>query len=332
MLSRTAEAFFWIGRYIERAEYTARFANVHYHLLTEIAKWDDQAETWRQYLEGTGELPLYHDLFGEVSTRGVLEFVTVSDANPNSLINLIEDVRSNARGMQDQLPSEVWHFVNDFYLSLKGKTEYDLWANTHDLLGHVRNTCYTLDGVMGSTMIHDEGWNFYRLGKNVERGGRTARLIDIPVFSRPIREPQKISDYHLCLAVLKSASAFEAYRKFYSAQLVPKKIVQFLLFHNRFPRSVRYTTTQNSQLLERLVGSTRRAETRPAIRLAGALAADLEFGSLEEVYAAGLSNFLGQVLAHLDQLTNLIAQGFFRTPGYSEPAFPTLSQSQKAVS
>lgn len=323
MLSRTAESFFWIGRLIERAEYTARFVNVHYHLLTEIATREDQANIWTRYLEDTGELEAYRAVYGEVLTRPVMEFVTLCRENPNSLTNLIASARNNARGIQDQLSSEVWHFMNDFYLNLKGKTELDLWADTYDVLGHVRNTCYTLDGVMGSTMVHDEGWNFYRLGKNIERGGRTARLIDIPVLSDPTTEPRRISEYHQCLAALKSASAFEAYRKFYSAQLVPKKIVQFLLFHNKFPRSVRFTTTQTTKLVERLAGSTRRPETRQAIRLAGALAADLEFGSLEEVYSTGLSIFLGQVLEQLDQLSNFVALAFFRTSGYS-----TSSQSQ----
>lgn len=323
MLSRTAESFFWIGRFIERAEYTARFVNVHYHLLTEIATREDQANIWTRYLEDTGELEAYTELYGEMLTRPMMEFVTLSRENPNSLTNLIASARNNARGIQDQLSSEVWHFMNDFYLNLKGKTELDLWADTHDLLGHVRNTCYTLDGVMGSTMVHDEGWNFYRLGKNIERGGRTARLIDIPVLSDPSTEPRRISEYHQCLAALKSASAFEAYRKFYSAQLVPKKIVQFLLFHNKFPRSVRFTTTQTTKLVERVAGGTRRPETRQAIRMAGALAADLEFGSLEEVYSTGLSPFLGQVLEQFDQLSNMVAQAFFRTSGYS-----TSSQSQ----
>ena len=317
MLSRTAESFFWIGRYIERAEYTARFVNVHYHLLTEIATREDQANIWTRYLEDTGELEAYQAIYGEVQTRPTMEFVTLCRDNPNSLTNLIASARNNARGIQDQLSSEVWHFMNDFYLSLKGKTELDLWADTYDLLGNVRNTCYTLDGVMGSTMVHDEGWNFYRLGKNIERGGRTARLIDIPVLSDPTTETRRISEYHQCLAALKSASAFEAYRKFYSAQLVPKKIVQFLLFHNKFPRSVRFTTTQTTKLVERLAGGTRRPETRQAIRLAGTLAADLEFGSLEEVYSTGLSSFLAQVLEQFDHLSNLVAQAFFRTSGYS---------------
>ncbi len=336
MLSRTAESFFWIGRYIERAEYTARFVNVHYHLLTEIATGEDQADIWTRYLEDTGELEDYQRLYGDVLTKSVMEFVTLSRDNPDSLTNLIAAARNNARGIQDQLSSEVWHFMNDFYFSLKGKTESDLWAETHDLLRHVRNTCYTLDGVMGGTMVRDEGWNFYRLGKNIERGGRTARLLDIPVLSEPTTEPRRISEYHQCLAALKSASAFEAYRKFYSAQLVPKKIVRFLLFHNRFPRSVRFATTQTSELIELIAGHTRRSETRQAIRLAGALAADLEFGSLEEVYSTGLSEFLAQVLEQFDQISNMVAQAFFRTSGYSETSLPPephlksqLSQTQQ---
>jgi uncharacterized alpha-E superfamily protein len=332
MLSRTAESFFWIGRYIERAEYTARFVNVHYHLLTEIATSEDQSNIWTRYLEDTGELESYQTLYGEVLTKPVMEFVTLSRDNPDSLTNLIAAARNNARGIQDQLSSEVWHFMNDFYFSLKGKTDMDLWADTHDLLRHVRNTCYTLDGVMGGTMVRDEGWNFYRLGKNIERGGRTARLIDIPVLSEPTTEPKRISEYHQCLAALKSASAFEAYRKFYSAQLVPKKIVRFLLFHNRFPRSVRFTTTQTSELVELLAGGTRRSETRQTIRLAGALAADLEFGSLEEVYSTGLSAFLAQVLEQLDQLSNLVAQAFFRTPGYSETSLSSEPHSKPQFS
>lgn len=332
MLSRTAESFFWIGRYIERAEYTARFVNVHYHLLTEIATSEDQSNIWTRYLEDTGELESYQTLYGEVLTKPVMEFVTLSRDNPDSLTNLIAAARNNARGIQDQLSSEVWHFMNDFYFSLKGKTDMDLWADTHDLLRHVRNTCYTLDGVMGGTMVRDEGWNFYRLGKNIERGGRTARLIDIPVLSEPTTEPKRISEYHQCLAALKSASAFEAYRKFYSAQLVPKKIVRFLLFHNRFPRSVRFTTTQTSELVELLAGGTRRAETRQTIRLAGALAADLEFGSLEEVYSTGLSAFLAQVLEQFDQLSNLVAQAFFRTPGYSETSLSSEPHSKPQFS
>lgn len=331
MLSRTAESFFWIGRYVERAEYTARFTDVHYHLLTEIASQDDQADTWIEYLDGTGEYQLFTKLYGEVRTSSVLEFLTISQSNPNSLVNLISAARTNARGIQDQLSSEIWHFINDFYLTLNKKSDYDFWADTHNFLRYVCDTSYTLDGVFGSTMTHDEGWNFYRLGKNVERGSRTARLLDQPILSQPVTETRGISEYHRCLAILKAASALEAYRKFYSAELVPRKIVQFMLFHNKFPRSVRFTTTLNKRLLERLSSPNRRPETRQAERLAGQLAADLEFGSLEEVYKTGLSEFLGQVITQLDQVTNNVGKAFFGASGYSDLPTPDAAPPHRPV-
>ena len=331
MLSRTGESFFWIGRYIERAEYTARFTDVHYHLLTEIANQDDQVNTWTQYLDGTGEYQLFTKLYDGVHTSSVLEFLTISQHNPNSLVNLISAARANARGIQDQVSSEIWHFINDFYLSLNKKSESDFWADTHNFLRYFCHTSYTLDGVFGSTMIHDEGWNFYRLGKNVERGSRTARLLDQPILSQPASETRGISEYHRCLAILKAASALEAYRKFYSAELVPRKIVQFLLFHDKFPRSVRFTTTLNRRLLERLSSPNRRPETRQAERLAGQLAADLEFGSLEEVYKTGLSEFLSQVITQLDQVTNKVGKAFFGASGYSELPTPDAAPAQRPL-
>jgi uncharacterized alpha-E superfamily protein/transglutaminase-like putative cysteine protease len=331
MLSRTGESFFWIGRYIERAEYTARFTDVHYHLLTEIANQDEQVNTWKQYLDGTGEYQLFTKLYAGVSTSSVLEFLTISQNNPNSLVNLISAARTNARGIQDQISSEIWHFINDFYLSLNKKSDVDFWADTHNFLRYLCHTSYTLDGVFGSTMTHDEGWNFYRLGKNVERGSRTARLLDQPILSQPASETRGISEYHRCLAILKAASALEAYRKFYSAELVPRKIVQFLLFHNKFPRSVRFTTTLNRRLLERLSSPNRRPETRQAERLAGQLAADLEFGSLEEVYKTGLSEFLSQVITQLDQVTNKVGKAFFGASGYSELPTPDAAPAQRPL-
>ncbi len=317
MLSRSAESLFWIGRYIERAEYTARFTHVHYHLILEIADWSEQASTWKHFLESNGNYTIYTHLYGPLNTPAVLEFLSLNRQNPNSLINLIGMARTNARGVQDQLSSEIWHHLNEFYLSLQGQTPQELRSAPHRLLNHILQTCYTLDGVMGSTMLHDEGWNFYRLGKNVERAGQTARLLDNPVLVKAAPEPGAISEYHACLAILKSASAFEIYRKFYRTQLVPRKIVQFLLFHNRFPRSLRFSANLLRQLLGRLSSSSRRANTRESERLAGQFAADLEFGNLEEVFRMGLSPFLTQVIDHLDRLTNHIARAHFRSEGYS---------------
>ena len=331
MLSRTAEAFFWIGRYIERAEYIARFTDVKFHLMQEIATRVDQQAEWQQYLESTGECELFTTLYPQPGTYRFLEFVTTNTDNPNSQINLIKEARSSARGIQDELSSEVWRHLNNFYLTLRSKTPNDLVNGPHELLNQILETCYMFDGIIGGTMTHDEGWNFYRIGKNIERANRTARLLDDPTLCKAERETAAIGDYHHCLSILKTASAFEAYRKFYSASLVPRKIVQFLLFHDKFPRSIRFSASTICSLIERLSGPSHRREIQDTERLAGQLAADLRFGTLEEIYKIGLSVFLGQVVDQLDLLTNQIAKTFFRSPGYSDQFGTATQKPQRPV-
>jgi uncharacterized alpha-E superfamily protein/transglutaminase-like putative cysteine protease len=331
MLSRTAEAFFWIGRYIERTEYIARYTDVKFHLMQEIANREEQQAVWQQYLEGTGEYEQFAQLYPQQGTYRFLEFVTTNPDNPNSQINLIKEARSNARGIQDELSSEVWRHLNKFYLNLRSKTPNDLVSSPHEVLSEILDTCYMFDGIMGGTMIHGEGWNFYRLGKNIERANRTARLLDDSTLCKAEREPAAIGDYHHCLSLLKTASAFEAYRKFYSASLVPQKIVQFLLFHDKFPRSVRFSAHAISNLLGRLSGPPRQAEYRDAERIAGQLAADLKFGTLEEVYKIGLTAFLTQVVDQLDLLTNHVATTYFRSLGYSDQLGTATQRPQRRV-
>jgi uncharacterized alpha-E superfamily protein/transglutaminase-like putative cysteine protease len=319
MLSRTAEAFFWIGRYIERAEYTSRFAKVHYDLLLEIADTIDHAPIWRWYLEGNGELGLYEALFGRLDSRTVLEFLALAPLNPNSLHNLVHAARSNARSIQDQLSSEVWSHLNEFYLALRGQTADELWQGPHRALVQVQNACYTLDGVLGSTMLHDDGWVFYRLGKYIERAGRTARLLDHPVLIKSTPEPGALPEFHQCLAILKSASAYEAYRKVHRADVAPRKIVEFLVFHPRFPRAIHFCSWLIRQMLGRLSTANRGPETREIERLGGQFSSDLEFGSVEEIYKMGLGPFLTQVIEQLDRIANSLGRTYFRAAGYGEP-------------
>lgn len=325
MLSRTAEALFWIGRYIERAEYTARYTNVHYHLLLGSDALEDHAATWRRYLDSTRQLGPYEHVHGQVSTHSVVEFLTLDKLNPNSIVRLISAARDNARSIQDQLSSEVWHQINTFYLSLEGCTPEDLWQGPHQLLYRVQHTCYTLYGVLGNTMMHDEGWCFYRLGQNIERASHTARLLAHPILLKGASEPTALSEFHQCLAILKSASAYEAYRKTCRSDLVPAKIVQFLLLHERFPRSVRFCAGTTRQLLTRLMSKPSSPDCRETARLIGQLAADLEYATVEESYRMGLATFLADVVERLDEGTNAMARTFFHA---GEPLEAALSQQR----
>ncbi|WP_455378617.1 alpha-E domain-containing protein [Petrachloros mirabilis] len=313
MLSRTAESCFWIARYTERAEYSARLINVHYQLLLESPNKQDQIAIWRWYLESTGQTGLYEERGQPLETPLVMQFLTLDRANPNALVNLISAARENARGIQDQLSSEVWHHINRVHLDWRDYTPASIATTPHRVLSEVQDTCYTLHGIMASTMLHDEGWTFYRLGKDIERANHTARLLVHPILLRTSPESAELSDLHQCVAILKSASAYEAYRKVSRSVVLPEKIVEFLLLNQYFPRSVRFCASALRQHIERLRDQTTGVSSREPARLVGQMAADLDFVTMEEIHEIGLEYFLTEILRQLDRITTAVSRTYFRS-------------------
>lgn len=322
MLSRTAEAFFWIGRYIERAEYTARTSAVHYHLLLEYPDPAYQADTWARLLGMGQDLAFYRERHGAVEARRALEFIALDRENPNSLIHCIAAARENARTIQDQLSSEVWHHLNRFYLEVVDVSQEEFWAKTHTVLLHIRDTGYTLHGVISSTMLHDDRLCFYRLGRDIERALRTARLLTAPALLDTGSEPADVRAFQQCVSVLKSASAYEAYRKTYRSGLEPTRIVEFLLLNERFPRSVRFCARSMFQMLQQLGSAELRTEPE---RLIGQFAAEVEYASLADIYAEGLESYLLALGDRLATLSDTLGRTYFRyadTPGVLNATLP----------
>ncbi|HIE64603.1 MAG: alpha-E domain-containing protein [Nitrospira sp.] len=328
MLSRTAEMFFWIGRYMERAEYTARLIDVYYDLHLESAGYDESVADWERYLDGRGDAPSYGALYQEINTENVLDFLILNKQNKNSLVNLIQMARENARGIQEQLSIEAWYHLNRFHLSLRDRTLSELRANPHNLLNEIKVGCYTLAGVFRSTLLRGEGWAFYRLGKNVERTQHTALLLIHPALLSPDPDVRALPAYQQCIAILKSASALQVYRKVYGGHLSPKTIVQFLLFHNRFPRSVRFSINLVQELLPGLSGPARSPKRREAERLSGQLVSDLKYSSVEEVFQLGLTTFITEVLERLDLLSHGIENIFFGSSHFSDQLVPALQRKR----
>ena len=342
MLSRTAESCFWIARYTERAEYTARLINVHYQLLLESPTLQDEGTFWRWHLETSGQLDLYEEREQPLETIPVMQFLTLDRTNPNAIVNLISTARENARGIQDQLSSEVWRHINRVHLAWRSYTPASMIATPDRLLTDVQDTCYTLHGIMASTMLHDEGWTFYRLGKDIERANYTTRLLMHPLLLQMSSESTELSDLHQSAAILRSASAYQAYRKVSHSVLSPRQIVEFLLLNPHFPRSVRFSAGGLRRHIERLKESSPLHAVREPARLIGQMAADLEFTTLEEINDIGLESFLTDVLQQLDRITTSISRTYFRSQDtqdiqtnsrhYSRSVLPeTAVQQVKAV-
>lgn len=329
MLSRTAESFFWIGRYVERAEYTARMANAHYNLLLEHPEPNYGVDTWSRILAMGGDLHLYRERHGNVEPRSALEFLALDAGNPNSMMSCVAAARENARHVQDQLSSEVWHLVNGFYLRMQSLTRGEFWGRTHATLQEILTTGYAFHGVVSNTMLHDDRLAFCRLGRDIERAGRTLRLLRTPALLDMSPEPAGIAEFQECVAVLKSASAYEAYRKTYRAGPDPAKIVDFLLLSEGFPRSVRYCARTMSRVLPLISGGATHQLSEPE-RVVGQLHADMEYASLADIYDEGLERYLDALGDRLDVLADTIGRSYFRyadAPGL--PSAP-LPQRRKA--
>ena len=302
MLARDAESLFWTGRYLERAEDTARLLDVTYHGLLEATAAEERA-AWRGVLAAVGLGEAYAETERPITAREVSEFLVLDRQNPGSIVSCIETARENSRTVRESLSTEVWESVNSFCLTLRTRNlALDVEIQPHELYGFVRQQCQTVAGVATETLARDEGWRFLKLGWNLERAEWSCRLLRV-------RQVHLASaGFHEWVGTLRSASALEAYRRTYRASMDPADVVAFLLLSTSFPRSVIYAVRTAEESLRLL--STGEGPTRP-LRLAGRLRADLEFADVRELMADDLDAELLRVEESIRQVCSSVGVQYF---------------------
>lgn len=287
MLSRHAESMFWLGRYVERAEYTTRMLDVTYHGLLESAAWESD-RAWLDLLEVLRLVPAFRERGEPPTAEAVNRFLFVDRTNPDGIASAVEQARESARSVRELVPTELWQALNSFHLTMRSRDlAADLTSQPYDLYEAVRQRCQTLSGIIADTMARDDGWRFLTVGRSLERAQMTCRLLSVRYRGLP-----DVS-FHQWLAALKSASAAEAFRKAHRGSTHPRDVVDFLLLSPVFPRSVLFSLRAAEAELSVLGGELGRM-TRPQ-RLLGRIRSDLEFSDLEELLQ-------GDLTAHLDQL------------------------------
>lgn len=304
MLSRHAEDLFWIGRYVERAEDTARMLDVTYHTLLESPPLDEQA-AWRELLE---VLHLHPTFQGEPTARSVSEFLVWDRDNPGSVISAVGRARENARGVRDRISTELWEAVNRFYLELAARDlPAEVERQPYELLRAVRERCQLVAGVMAETMSRDDGYRFINLGVMLERAEMGCRLLEVR-YTRLANSGRPMG-FHAWVSVLKSVSAFEAYLKEHRASLDPTRVLEFLLSSPTFPRSVLFSVATAEDLIAELADE----EVRPAVvRLAGRVRALIEFAEVDEVLEHGLDGWLESLREQIYDVATAADDHFFR--------------------
>jgi uncharacterized alpha-E superfamily protein len=329
MLSRDADASYWIGRYVERAEATARMIDVHYHAALESGSNPLEEEIpigWNSLLTISGGDELFAERFGTANDRDVLYFFSFDRENPDSIISLWENARANARSIREQLASEMWETLNISWLNLR---EWDidriLAGTPHTFFQQVKDASHLFQGILNRTMLMGETRDWLDTGRFLERGGQTARLLDVkyhdllPAYRADNSNALKgqedwgvggLADMHSWIAILKSVSAFEMYRKTYRGGIRPDHIIDFLVLHPQFPASVRHCLARVEGCLRRISGNSANDLPNPPERLLGRLNADLNYSRPQEIVQTGLHQYLERVLDECDAIGDAITQQY----------------------
>jgi uncharacterized alpha-E superfamily protein len=306
MLARLAENLFWAGRYVERAEDIALLLDVTYHGLLESPP-EEASAAWGDLLQVLQVAAPFGASGRRYDDVDVSEFLVLEEQIPVSIISCVARTRENARSVRELVSSELWETINNFYLELQARDLHtDLAREPHELYDMVKLRCQTIYGVASETMPRDDGWRFMMLGRMLERAEMTCRLLNVR-YAQLTASPH--AGFHDWVGVLKSASAFEAYRKSYRARMDPNHVVEFLLFSENVPRSVLFCLRAAESGLAKLgpLGQV----TRPQ-RLLGRVRAELEYRDIDDLLDEGLHDFLDRVQEQVWAVADAVADQFFR--------------------
>ena len=284
MLARDAENLFWTGRYLERAEDTARLLDVTYHGLLEAAESEEDA-VWTKALDAVGLLDAYLETGRPLTADAVSAFLVHDAANPGSIVAAVERARENVRTVRESVSSECWETINAFCLQLRERDLVsDVRQRPHDLCGFVRRYCQTVAGVVSETLPRGDAYRFLRLGWNLERAEWTCRLLRVRQVHIEATGFQELD------GILRAASGLEAYRRNSGGSMDPVRVIEFLLLSDSFPRSVFFAVRAAEDALREASGG---ATDGRALRLLGRVRAELEFAEPGEILSG---DFEGQML------------------------------------
>ncbi|HEX8833940.1 MAG TPA: alpha-E domain-containing protein, partial [Abditibacteriaceae bacterium] len=251
MLSRVADALFWMARYVERAENTARLIDVNFNMMLDmghvLGDAGSGAPYWNPIIRITSPFASFREAYPKTTQESAIEWLTFGATNPNSILACVRNARENARAIRGSISSEMWEHINTTYLQMQETNSASLrreGALTY--FRDVRMASATFQGLAATTMPRDEGWQWMQVGKYLERADATTRLLDVKyhILLPSIDEVGGPIDNVQWIAVLKSCSSYEAYQRRYVARITPSRVAEFLVLDKTFPRSVRFCFDQ----------------------------------------------------------------------------------------
>jgi uncharacterized alpha-E superfamily protein len=311
MLSRVADAIYWMNRYLERAENYARFLDVNFNLLLDLPP--DVSEQWKPLVVTTGDWNLYQSLHGEVEKSKVIYFLGFDENNPNSILNSLTNVRENARAVRPDITREVWEQINYLYYLVKDEKIKKRWLrkDPRKFFIEIKRGCQLLYGIFDTSISRAEGFHFGNIGKLIERADKTSRVLDVK-YHMLLPTPGSVGtslDLLQWAALLKSVSAYDMYRKRYG-KLTIMDISEFLILDKYFPRSMLHCLINAEKSLNAITGRTS-GYTNSSEKELGLLKSQLEYTGIKEIFDSGVHEYLDNFQARLNKVSSSIFESFF---------------------
>jgi uncharacterized alpha-E superfamily protein len=311
MLSRVADAVYWMSRSLERADNVARFIEVNAHLMLDLELERGSAQ-WRPIVLTTADEADFNERYHDASEENVISFLTFDEKNPNSIFSCIQNARENARTVREVIVSELWETINELYLLVSDYSRKRHVTDLRPFYRQIKQSNHLFVGLAENAMSHGEPWHFMRMGRMLERADKTSRMLDVKYFSLLPKTDYVDSPYDAVEwgAVLKSVSGFEMYRKQHHA-IRRVGVTDFLIFDPDFPRSVQYCVQAASESLN-TIASMLQVEVPAQVEMKK-LCKMLEDTHIEEVLANGLHEFVDVFEFNLNVVDQAIYRSFVAT-------------------
>ena len=313
MLSRVADSLYWMSRYLERAEHTTRLLDVNLNMMLDEGPASAERR-WQRVLFALGSPA---DVTWDGNPYALTRCLTFDTTLKSSILSCIIAARENSRHVREQISTEQWQRINSLYLQVtRPEMQSDMHAEAlmsgaeqpGEFLQQVMEAVHQFQGVTDSTMSHGEGWHFIQVGRYIERASATALLLEA-YHDDLFRTPERIADgneYLDWMGLLRSATAFEAYCKVYTADLTPDRVFEFLLLDEEFPHSLRFSIDSLQNALEAIQAESGKSRAEPLRRLAGRLQALLSYASVPEILTTDVVAFLHDIKAQCRGIHNTI--------------------------
>lgn len=328
MLSRVADALYWMSRYVERAENVTRILTVNFHTLLDAGIEDNKA-AWQPLVSLTGDDTLFRKYFDEYNARNVSEFLLWHPGNPNAVTHCLTRARENARSVREQISSEMWEHLNRLYLLVRDLDREITARGPYDFFDQIRHGSQSFQGITNETMNHSEAYEFIQIGKLLERADKAVRSIRLKYAMICGMEESREASLQM-IAMLRLCSAFEAFHKAHS-QMEIDRIVAFLLLDTEFPRAVRFCMQRVSRSVTQISRDTKRQTQtlNGPQRVIGRACAELEYLDIKEVLGERLDTYLDQLLLRINQVGDEITRTYFNTQVILPSKYAQSSQQQQ---